>query len=146
MTAFLTTLLLSATVTPTLCFRAPCTAVARPRRLGHSRVHMSAGGATAMVPAAVSLVAGSLGGAIGLGVAYPLDTLKTKTQSSAGDSMPSNPFALAARIYRDEGIPGFCELLPFPTCGPRTCLPLPATACRNLTGWGVTRLTRQIAE
>jgi hypothetical protein len=58
------------------------------------------------IPAAVSLVAGMLGGAIGVGVAYPLDTLKTKTQSGAG-SGPSNPFVLARNILRDEGVPGF---------------------------------------
>jgi hypothetical protein len=62
--------------------------------------------ADAVVPAAISLFAGSIGGAIGLGVAYPLDTLKTKTQSSAG-SMPSNPFKLTAQIYRTEGVAGF---------------------------------------
>ena len=48
-----------------------------------------------------------LGGAIGVGVAYPLDTLKTKTQTSAGGSMPSNPFLLARQIYREEGVAGF---------------------------------------
>lgn len=63
--------------------------------------------AEAAVPAAVSLIAGSLGGAIGVGVAYPLDTLKTKAQSSAGSTMPSNPFALAAQIFRAEGVAGF---------------------------------------
>ena len=40
-----------------------------------------------------------LGGAIGVGVAYPLDTLKTKTQTSAGGSMPSNPFLLTRQIF-----------------------------------------------
>ena len=48
-----------------------------------------------------------LGGAIGVGVAYPLDTLKTKTQTSAGGSMPSNPFLLSRQIFLDEGIAGF---------------------------------------
>ena len=47
-----------------------------------------------------------LGGAIGVGVAYPLDTLKTKAQSTAG-SAPPNAFALTAQIYRNEGIEGF---------------------------------------
>lgn len=60
------------------------------------------------IPAVISLVAGMLGGAIGVGVAYPLDTLKTKTQSSAGGSTSSsNPFTLARTIYREEGVPGF---------------------------------------
>ena len=60
----------------------------------------------ATLPAAVSLLAGSIGGAIGVVVAYPLDTLKTKTQSTA-DGGPSNPLALAAAIYREEGVAGF---------------------------------------
>ena len=48
-----------------------------------------------------------LGGAIGVGVAYPLDTIKTKTQSYAGSEEVSNPFALAGKIIEDEGIGGF---------------------------------------
>ena len=41
-----------------------------------------------------------------MGVAYPLDTLKTKAQSTAG-SAPQNAFALTAQIYRNEGVAGF---------------------------------------
>mmetsp|Transcript_50520 Transcript_50520/g.131442 ORF Transcript_50520/g.131442 Transcript_50520/m.131442 type:complete len:320 (-) Transcript_50520:79-1038(-) len=59
------------------------------------------------IPAAVSLGAGMLGGAIGVGVAYPLDTLKTKAQAIAGRDMSSNPFELAMGIVRSEGIAGF---------------------------------------
>ena len=59
-----------------------------------------------MIPAAVSLAAGSIGGAVGVGIAYPLDTLKTKTQSNAG-AAPSNPFALAHAIFKSEGVAGF---------------------------------------
>ena len=103
--------------TPALSCHHP-TAAAQPRvahrhhstaaqpRVARSRVRCAAV-SDAVVPAAVSLVAGSFGGAIGLGVAYPLDTLKTKTQSSAGGSTPSNPFALAAQIYKAEGLQGF---------------------------------------
>lgn len=58
------------------------------------------------VPAAVSLAAGMVGGAVGVGVAYPLDTLKTKQQASAG-SDNLNPVQLTKQIYRMEGIPGF---------------------------------------
>ena len=61
--------------------------------------------AAAAVPLAVSLGAGMLGGAIGVGVSYPLDTLKTKTQSVAGSD--SNPIELAMQIVRTEGIGGF---------------------------------------
>jgi hypothetical protein len=47
-----------------------------------------------------------IGGAIGVGVAYPLDTLKTKAQSSAG-SAPTNPFTMTRQIYKAEGLAGF---------------------------------------
>jgi solute carrier family 25 carnitine/acylcarnitine transporter 20/29 len=47
-----------------------------------------------------------LGGAIGVGVSYPLDTIKTKTQSYASDGSP-NPLALAAKIVQQEGMGGF---------------------------------------
>jgi len=46
-----------------------------------------------------------VGGAIGVGVAYPLDTLKTKTQSMAGSG--SNALELAAQLVRTEGVAGF---------------------------------------
>jgi len=58
------------------------------------------------VPAAVSLLAGMLGGSIGVGVAYPLDTLKTKQQSNAGGAA-ANPIALTRQIYEAEGVAGF---------------------------------------
>jgi len=60
----------------------------------------------ALVPPAISLGAGMLGGAIGVGVSYPLDTIKTKTQSYASDGSP-NPLALAAKIVQQEGMGGF---------------------------------------
>jgi len=37
-------------------------------------------------PALASLLAGSIAGAIGVGVAFPLDTLKTKSQVLGGTS------------------------------------------------------------
>ena len=61
------------------------------------------------VSGAVSLGAGMVGGAVGVGVAYPLDTLKTKLQAreDSGASSSSSPLALAADIVRDEGFEGF---------------------------------------
>ena len=47
-----------------------------------------------------------VGGAVGIGVAYPLDTLKTKQQASATtDNL--NPIQLTRKIYRTEGVAGF---------------------------------------
>lgn len=53
----------------------------------------------------ISLFAGSIAGALGIGVAYPLDTLKTKQQvmSTGGRSV----FHLSYAIYMAEGIAGF---------------------------------------
>ena len=45
-----------------------------------------------------------LGGSIGVGVAYPLDMLKTKQQAGSG---ASNPIALTRQIYAAEGLVGF---------------------------------------
>jgi hypothetical protein len=47
-----------------------------------------------------------ISGAVGVGVAYPLDTLKTKQQASAG-SENLNPVQLTRQIYRNEGVAGF---------------------------------------
>lgn len=58
---------------------------------------------------AVNLVGGMLGGAIGVGVAYPLDTLKTKQQARADDEGGSGAggFDLVLQVIREEGIGGF---------------------------------------
>ena len=85
----------------------------------------------AINPAAASLIAGSIAGACGVGIAFPLDTLKTKSQvlgsaqagleldvSTAADGSSSaalvgddvskmNMFQLIGLIYRLEGISGF---------------------------------------
>lgn len=74
-------------------------------------------------PAFASLLAGSIAGACGVGVAFPLDTLKTKSQilgqggeistSSGGSAVMGddvsrmNMFQLFGLIYRLEGISGF---------------------------------------
>ena len=80
-------------------------------------------------PVIASLVAGSVAGAIGVGVAFPLDTLKTKSQVLASskksgrvqtdpssitasllageDVTQMNMFELFALIYKMEGIGGF---------------------------------------
>jgi len=75
--------------------RRECFAMRRHARSRH--ISCSAG--------VVELGAGMVGGAIGVGVAYPLDTLKTKTQSMAGSG--SNALELAAQLVRTEGVAGF---------------------------------------
>ena len=65
---------------------------------------------------AVSLTAGMVGGAIGVGVAYPLDTLKTKLQAKQkthgmaddeSDYQQQSAMALVLDIVRNEGLDGF---------------------------------------
>merc|ERR1719421_2586339 len=75
------------------------TAARRARRAAAARMD---------VPGWVSLGAGMIGGSVGVGVAYPLDTLKTKLQARAEESANSSSLmALAAAIVRDEGVAGF---------------------------------------
>jgi hypothetical protein len=55
-----------------------------------------------------SLIAGSVGGAIGVGVSYPFDTLSTKAQVSSGKKQVN--FVQNIRtIWINEGIRGFFE-------------------------------------
>lgn len=61
----------------------------------------------AEVPAAISLGAGMLGGAVGVGVAYPLDTLKTKMQARESALPNLSPLRVVAETVRQEGIEGF---------------------------------------
>jgi hypothetical protein len=58
-----------------------------------------------------SLLAGSVGGAIGVGIAYPFDTLSTKAQVRSGNSEEKQiNFAQNIRtIWMNEGIHGFFE-------------------------------------
>eukprot|EP00979_Chaetoceros_neogracilis_P013661 scaffold3990_cov284-Chaetoceros_neogracile.AAC.2 len=79
-------------------------------------------------PSVASLLSGSIAGAIGVGVAFPLDTLKTKSQVlgqttgkidgigsgggaaaalSGEEVLEMNMFQLIALIYKMEGIQGF---------------------------------------
>ena len=62
-----------------------------------------------MLPAdVVPIVAGSLGGAIGVGAAFPFDTLKTKAQTSDGEvRQAQGMLAIASRVVKTEGISGF---------------------------------------
>ena len=56
----------------------------------------------------VSVAGGAVAGAVGLGVAYPFDSLKTKAQTltaSGADSLPMIP--LMKKVLRDEGMRGF---------------------------------------
>jgi len=57
-----------------------------------------------------SLFAGSVGGAIGVGVSYPFDTLSTKAQVKTGkDEIQLSLIRSMARIWKSEGIRGFFE-------------------------------------
>ncbi len=80
----------------------------------------------ALSPTAASVIAGSIAGACGVGIAFPLDTLKTKSQvygsAQSGTAIQAdgsstvvmkedvskmNMFQLMQLIYSLEGIPGF---------------------------------------
>jgi hypothetical protein len=58
-----------------------------------------------------SLLAGSIGGAIGVGVSYPFDTISTKTQVTIGNNASSTSTLAGKiiRIFKEEGIGGFFE-------------------------------------
>jgi hypothetical protein len=57
-----------------------------------------------------SLFAGSVGGAIGVGVSYPFDTLSTKAQVSTGEGKsPLNIARSMKVIWKNEGLHGFFE-------------------------------------
>eukprot|EP00584_Thalassiosira_punctigera_P003101 CAMPEP_0172538074 /NCGR_PEP_ID=MMETSP1067-20121228/9544_1 /TAXON_ID=265564 ORGANISM="Thalassiosira punctigera, Strain Tpunct2005C2" /NCGR_SAMPLE_ID=MMETSP1067 /ASSEMBLY_ACC=CAM_ASM_000444 /LENGTH=301 /DNA_ID=CAMNT_0013323495 /DNA_START=483 /DNA_END=1388 /DNA_ORIENTATION=+ len=57
-----------------------------------------------------SIFAGSLGGAIGVGVSYPFDTLSTKAQVSTGKGeIPLDFVRNIGRIWKSEGVRGFFE-------------------------------------
>jgi solute carrier family 25 carnitine/acylcarnitine transporter 20/29 len=58
---------------------------------------------------AVSVLAGGVGSAIGVGVAFPIDSLKTKTQVKVYTKGTADEtiFARARNTYRHEGIAGF---------------------------------------
>lgn len=61
------------------------------------------------VPTIASLVAGSLGGAIGVLTSFPFDTLKTLAQSSLNDDpeIPLNLMQTTRLIWKKEGLKGF---------------------------------------
>ena len=57
-----------------------------------------------------SLLAGSIGGAIGVGISYPFDTLSTKAQVSTGnDEKHLNFVSNMKYIWKNQGIHGFFE-------------------------------------
>ena len=65
-------------------------------------------------PTVASVLAGSVAGAIGVGVAFPLDTLKTKSQvlgqkytDDNGKSLSLGMWPLIQLIYQEEGLIGF---------------------------------------
>ena len=62
--------------------------------------------AAATVPAAFSLGAGMVAGALGVGLAYPLDTIKVKAQTY-GDTSELSSVELARVVFREEGLDGF---------------------------------------
>ena len=57
-----------------------------------------------------SLFAGSIGGAIGVGISYPFDTLSTKAQVSTGkEGQQLSLTKSIGRIWKNEGLRGFFE-------------------------------------
>lgn len=59
-------------------------------------------------PTLVSVGGGAVAGAIGLGVAFPFDSLKTKAQAlSASGESSMGMVPLMRRVYTDEGVSGF---------------------------------------
>ncbi len=64
---------------------------------------------TVLASTAVSVLAGGVGSAIGVGVAFPIDSLKTKTQVKVCTKGTADEtiFARARNTYRHEGIAGF---------------------------------------
>ena len=64
---------------------------------------------TVVARTAASVVAGGVGSAIGLAVAFPIDVLKTKAQVTVRSEGKANEsvFERARNILRQEGIAGF---------------------------------------
>ena len=54
-----------------------------------------------------ALGAGMLAGALGKGVPYPIDTIKTKQQIYAGSGGSINPISLVSSVLKAEGLSGF---------------------------------------
>jgi hypothetical protein len=65
--------------------------------------------------ALASLLAGSVAGAIGVGVAFPLDTLKTKAQV-LGPKKTSGMLQTVHLIWNTEGLAGFFGKLALRLC------------------------------
>ena len=65
--------------------------------------------ASVLASTTVSVLAGGVGSAIGVGVAFPIDSLKTKTQVKVCTKGTADEtiFARARNTYRHEGIAGF---------------------------------------
>jgi len=61
---------------------------------------------TVLSAAATSLLAGSVAGAVGVGVAFPFDTLKTKAQVMETDAKMTISQVMR-EVYRQDGIAGF---------------------------------------
>jgi hypothetical protein len=69
-------------------------------------------------PTTSSLIAGSIAGAIGVGVSYPLDSIKTKSQAYASSQGRSPGMVeTISRVLSDEGIKGFYQGVAGVMCG-----------------------------
>ena len=95
---------------------AACDALRAPaHRRTHRRTHRTAPLRAApdeLVPAAISLAAGCLGGSIGVGVAYPLDTIKVKIQTYNSRALADGGGAPRKRnvirsVLDEEGVSAF---------------------------------------
>ena len=80
----------------------------------HQRQHITYLNSDHLGVVSASLIASALGGSIGIGVAYPLDSIKTKTQSAAAAGIKSKGMKkMFIEVYKSEGFMGFYNgLLP----------------------------------
>ncbi|KAJ1404966.1 mitochondrial carrier domain-containing protein [Ochromonadaceae sp. CCMP2298] len=60
-------------------------------------------------PAFLSLVAGSFAGAIGVGASYPLDSIKTKSQTLASSGEQTSLLGTVKLVLQKEGVAGFYQ-------------------------------------
>lgn len=87
---------------------------ARNSQINHPAIQLRGGASTTtqinLSATMASLFAGSVGGAIGVGVSYPFDTLSTKAQVSTGKDEKNLNFVRAmGQIWKNEGVRGFFE-------------------------------------
>lgn len=91
------------------CFHVPCSCFHAKRSSSeHKSIHLTNLRASLISDSAASILSGSLAGAIGVGVAFPFDSIKTKQQalSTATGSSPGF-MKMIPLILKNEGVQGF---------------------------------------